>query len=77
MIYDHFSETVASWFRANQSLLFLLNAECSAEIQQIPLKYIFFGLTRSGLEPAIYHTEMSTLLCVSPMCLSYVFILYA
>ena len=34
------SDTV-SWFRANQSLLFLLNV---------------FGLTWTGLEPMIYHT---------------------
>jgi hypothetical protein len=26
-----------SWFQANQSLLFLLNAECLAEKQQIPI----------------------------------------
>ena len=26
-----------SWFRANQSLLFLLNAACLAEKQQIPI----------------------------------------
>jgi hypothetical protein len=28
-----------SWFRANQSLLFLLNAACWAEKQQIPILY--------------------------------------
>jgi hypothetical protein len=42
-----------SWFRANQSLLFLLNAVCLAEKQQIPI----FDLTRSRLEPAIYNTR--------------------
>jgi hypothetical protein len=35
------------WFRANQSLLFLLNAVCLAD-------FIVFGLTRPGLEPTIY-----------------------
>ena len=39
------------WFRADQSLLFLLNAVCLAEKQQI------VGLTRPGLEPKIYHTR--------------------
>ena len=43
------------WFRANQSLLFLLNAECLEEKQQIPI--LVFGLTQSGLEPTIYHTQ--------------------
>ena len=33
-------------FRANQSLLFHLNAACLAET----------GLTRAGLEPTVYHT---------------------
>jgi hypothetical protein len=44
-----------SWFRSNQSMLFLLNTACLAEKQQIPL--LVFGLTRSWLEPAIYHTR--------------------
>ena len=35
-----------SWFRANQSLPFLLHAACCV-----------FGLTRSGLDPTIYHTR--------------------
>jgi hypothetical protein len=43
-----------STFRAKQSLLFLLNAACFAEKQQIPI--LVFGLTRSGLEPTIYCT---------------------
>ena len=38
------------WFRANQSLLFLLIAVCLAH------KQIVFGLTRAGLEPTVYHT---------------------
>ena len=42
------------WFRANQSLLFLLNAACLAEKQQI---YNFIVLTRPGLEPTIYRTR--------------------
>jgi hypothetical protein len=42
------------WFRGNQSLLFLLNAACLAEKQQIP---IVFGLTREKLLPMIYRTR--------------------
>ena len=38
-----------SWFRANQSLLFLLNAAYLAEKLS--------GLIRLGLEPMIYHTR--------------------
>ena len=41
-----------SWFRANQSLLFLLNAACL-----INTNFIVFGLTRTELEPSIYHTR--------------------
>jgi hypothetical protein len=41
------------WFRANQLLLFLLNAACLAEKQHIQI-WIFFRLTRPGLEPTIY-----------------------
>jgi hypothetical protein len=44
------------WFRANQSLLFLLNAESLAEKQQIPIVLVF-GLTQPGLEPTIYRTR--------------------
>ena len=39
------------WFRANPSLLFLLNAACLAEKQQIPI--LVFGLTWPGFEPTI------------------------
>ena len=39
------------WFRANQYLLFLLNAACLAE------NFIVFGMTRPGLEPTIYRTR--------------------
>jgi hypothetical protein len=42
-----------SWFQANQSLLFLLNATCLVEKQQIPV----FGLNRPGLESTIYSTK--------------------
>jgi hypothetical protein len=43
------------WFRANQSLLFLLHAVCLAEKQQIQISV--FGLTRPELEPTIYRTR--------------------
>jgi hypothetical protein len=43
------------WFRANQYLLFLLNAVCLAEKQQIPI--LKSGLTWPGLESMIYHTR--------------------
>ena len=43
------------WFRANQSLLFLLNAACLAEKQQIPI--LIFDLTWQGLETMIYCTR--------------------
>ena len=45
-----------SWFRVNQSLLFLLNAGCLAEKQQIPI-LLLYSLTRSGFEPTIYPTR--------------------
>ena len=44
-----------SWFRANQSLLLLLNAACLEEKLQIQKKV--FDLTPPGLEPTIYHTR--------------------
>jgi len=44
-----------TWFRANQYLLFLLNAACLAEKQQIPI-FTLFGLSQSALETKIYHT---------------------
>ena len=40
---------------SHQYLLFLLNAACLAEKQQIPI--VVFGLTRPGLEPMIYCTR--------------------
>ena len=42
------------WFRANQSLLFLLNIACLVEKQQIPI--LKSGLTRPGFEPMFYRT---------------------
>ena len=62
-----YSDTL-SWFRANQSLLLLLNAACATKKQQIPI----FGLTRSGLEPTIYRTEASTLNITPPMWFGYI-----
>ena len=44
------------WYRAIQSLLFLLNAACLAK-KAINANFIVFGLTRPGLEPMIYHTR--------------------
>ena len=43
------------WFRANQSLLFLLKAACLVEKQQIPI--LVFGLIRTVLESTIYRTR--------------------
>jgi len=43
---------ILSWFRANQSLLFLLSALCLVEKQQ-PTNFIVFGLKGSGFEPTI------------------------
>jgi hypothetical protein len=43
-------------FRANQFLLFLLNAACLPEKQQISI-CIVVGMTRPGLEPMIYRTR--------------------
>ena len=40
------------WFRANQSLLLLLNEACLAEKQHT--NFIVFGLARPGLEPTMY-----------------------
>jgi hypothetical protein len=42
-----------SWFRANQSLLVLLDAASLAKKQQIQI-FKVFRLTRPGLEPTIY-----------------------
>ena len=45
-----------SWFRANQSLVFLLNAVCLVEKQHIQI-FIVFGLTRSWLELTVCRTR--------------------
>jgi hypothetical protein len=45
-----------SWFRANQSLLFLPNTN-----------FIIFSLTPPGLVPTIYHKEATTLTITPPM----------
>ena len=37
-------------------MLFLFNAACSAEKQQMP-NFVVFGLIRLGLEPTIYRTQ--------------------
>jgi hypothetical protein len=42
--------------RVDQYLLFLLNAACLPEKQQISI-CIVFGMTRSGLEPTIYRNR--------------------
>ena len=45
-----------SWFRANQSLIFLLN--CYLLIGEATNTNVkVFDMTRSGLEPTIYHTR--------------------
>jgi hypothetical protein len=43
------------WFRVIQSLLFLLNAACLVEKQQILI--LVFSLTRPRFEPMIYPTR--------------------
>ena len=50
-----YSDTL-SWFRANQSLLFLLNAACLTG-EATNTNVIVFGLTRPGLEPTIHRTR--------------------
>ena len=45
------------WFRANQSLLFLLTAACLEEKQATNTNFIVLGLTWPGLEPTIYRTR--------------------
>jgi hypothetical protein len=55
-----------SWFRANQSLLFLLNAACLPEKQQIPILYSFVWQDRSLYLQSIA-LEASTLTITLPM----------
>ena len=54
------------WFRANQSLIFLLNAACLAEKQQIPILYSFAWPDR-GSNPWSTALEVSTLTITPPM----------
>jgi predicted CDP-diglyceride synthetase/phosphatidate cytidylyltransferase len=56
------------WFRANQSFLLLLSAECLSEKQQRQNVYIVFGLTQPGL-PRSIALEMCTL-TITPQCCS-------
>ena len=49
------------WFRANQSLLFLLNAAYLSDKQEMPI--LVFGLTRPGLEPTTYRTRGEHAFC--------------
>jgi hypothetical protein len=49
------------WFRANQSLLFLLNAACLAEKQHIPILMSLVWHDRA--RPTIYHRRAHKPLC--------------
>jgi hypothetical protein len=49
------------WFRANQSLLFLLNAAFLAEKQQIPILYLLFVWQYRGSYQQFIALEASTL----------------
>ena len=60
-----------SWFKANQSLLLLLNAACLAKKQQIPIS--IFGLTRPGLKTMLYYTLQVSTLPLHHMMWSYNF----
>ena len=53
------------WFRANQSLLFLLNAACLAEKQQVPILYSFVWPDR-GSNLRSTALEASTLTITPP-----------
>ena len=54
------------WFRANQSLLLILNAVCLAENQQIPILLSLVWLDQ-GSKPMTYCFEASTLTITPPM----------
>jgi hypothetical protein len=51
-----------SWFRANQSLLFLLNAACLVEKQQIPIVLLRLGPNNLRHCPQDLRNYISTLL---------------
>ena len=55
-----------SWFWANQFLLFLLNAACLVEKQQIPILLSLFR-PNGGSNPQSTTLEASTLIITSPM----------
>jgi hypothetical protein len=59
------SETLF-WFRANQSFLFLLNAACLAEKQQMPILYSMVW-TNPGSNPRSAALETSTLTITPPI----------
>ena len=49
---------IISWFPANHSLLFLLNAACCVlSWEATNTNFIVFELIRSEIEPTIYHTR--------------------
>ena len=61
----HDSDTL-SWFRSNQSLLFLLNTACLAEKQQILILWSLIWPDR-GSNPRTTTLEASTLTITPPM----------
>ena len=56
LIYISPHSVTLSWFRANQSLIFLLNDVCISE-ESTNTNFLFFGLNRSGIEPTMYLTR--------------------
>ena len=55
-----------SWFRVNQSLIFLLNTACLADYQQIPISLSLVWPVR-GSKPRFTTLEASTLTSTPPM----------